>query len=302
VKEGSLTKKFTHQGYRSGTPQERAREFMELILDPEVDFLMSTIGGCNSSSMIPYLDFQAIRVHPKVITGYSDVTSLHMAILTQSKVSTFYGPALVPSFGEWPVAFPETLDSFLEATTFHENPVRTLSPFPKWSDQLRDSYTEEWRSDERVYYENQGWNVLNEGKASEPLIIANLNTLLALAGTPYFPRFNGEILLLEEMDSPLSTEERSLCQLKLIGVFDNISGLIISKPERFDNEGADFGLEDLILEILGKRAYPIITQFDCGHTYPMYTLAQMTQLSIDSKDKQVCIKITENMSAKKHLK
>jgi muramoyltetrapeptide carboxypeptidase LdcA involved in peptidoglycan recycling len=302
VKEGSLTKKFTHQGYRSGTPQERAKEFMELILDSEVDFLMSTIGGCNSSSMIPYLDFEAIRKHPKVITGYSDVTSLHMAILTQSKVSTFYGPALVPSFGEWPKAFEPTVEKFLEAVKYHENPNRALHPFPRWSNQLRDSFTDDWRTGERVYHDNSGWKVLSEGKAKAPLIIANLNTLLALAGTSYFPKLDGEILLLEEMDSPLSMEERSLCQLKLMGTFNNISGLIISKPEKPDFEGANFSLDQLILEIVGNAEYPIISGFDCGHTYPMYTLAQMTELEVQAMENNLIIKLGTNMVSQKLLK
>jgi hypothetical protein len=102
VVEGELTAAETHQGYRSGSPEERADEFMALILNPEVKALISTIGGENSASMIPYLDFEAIRTHPKVICGYSDVTSLHLAILAHSGLSTFYGPAVVPSFGEWP--------------------------------------------------------------------------------------------------------------------------------------------------------------------------------------------------------
>jgi hypothetical protein len=53
-----------------------------------------------------------------------------------------------------------------------------------------------------------------------------------------------------------------------MGVFDRISGLVISKPENFDSEGADFGLDDLILEILGKRPYPIVSGFDCRQLGP----------------------------------
>jgi muramoyltetrapeptide carboxypeptidase LdcA involved in peptidoglycan recycling len=99
VKIGSLTKSRASQGYRSGTPVQRAQEFMELIQDPGVHGLISTIGGNNSNSLIPYLDFAVIRQNPKVICGYSDVTSLHMAILKYSGLRTFYGPALMPGLG-----------------------------------------------------------------------------------------------------------------------------------------------------------------------------------------------------------
>ncbi|WP_417353668.1 LD-carboxypeptidase, partial [Flavobacterium alkalisoli] len=79
VKLGSLTAKRASQGYRSGTPKERAQEFMELIKDDEVKCLISTIGGMNSNSIIPYLDFDLIREKRKIICGYSDVSSLHLS-------------------------------------------------------------------------------------------------------------------------------------------------------------------------------------------------------------------------------
>lgn len=77
IKLGSLTKARANEGYRSASPQKRAEELMELILDSEVSGVISTIGGYNSSSMIPFLDFKAIRKSRKVFCGYSDVTSLH---------------------------------------------------------------------------------------------------------------------------------------------------------------------------------------------------------------------------------
>lgn len=113
VVEGALTKSRESQGYRSGTPRARAAELMALWLDPGVDALISTIGGMNSSSLIPYLDFAAMRAHPKIFCGDSDVTSLHCAILTLAGVRTFYGPAVIPSFGEWPETLPDSLASFL---------------------------------------------------------------------------------------------------------------------------------------------------------------------------------------------
>src|SRR5690606_6012682 len=57
VKEGRLTATASMEGYRSGPPRERAAELMELILDPEVRAVVATVGGSNSSSLLPYLDF-----------------------------------------------------------------------------------------------------------------------------------------------------------------------------------------------------------------------------------------------------
>jgi muramoyltetrapeptide carboxypeptidase LdcA involved in peptidoglycan recycling len=88
------------------------------------------------------------------------------------------------------------------------------------------------------------------------MIVANLNTLLTLAGTKFFPDVEGSILVIEDMNAPLSQMERSL------------------KPENYDQQGASFDLEGLIAEVVGNRSYPILSNFDCGHSVPMLTLAQ----------------------------
>jgi len=59
---GSLTGKTDY--YRSGSPKERAEELNELLRNPNVDMIMSTIGGTNANSMLPYIDYDAFRQHP----------------------------------------------------------------------------------------------------------------------------------------------------------------------------------------------------------------------------------------------
>ncbi|MCB0421616.1 MAG: LD-carboxypeptidase [Bdellovibrionales bacterium] len=275
VIEGELTQKRASQGYRSGTPKQRAEEFMGLIENPEVQGLMSTIGGSNSSSMIPYLDFKKIRESRKVICGYSDVTSLHLAILKYSRIKTFYGPALMTWFGDYPNGVMESAQFFWEAVTNTSSP-RPLQPFSKWSNHGRDWSNGDWKKIPRNWWDNKGWKVLNSGLIEAPIVVANLNTLMSSAGTPYFPELEGKILLIEEMAAPFSREERSLRQLQLMGVFDKIVGLIFGKPEFPDTEGAPFSLEDLLLEIVGTKSYPIVSQFDCSHTVPMHTIAEET--------------------------
>ncbi|RYZ64966.1 MAG: LD-carboxypeptidase, partial [Proteobacteria bacterium] len=283
VVEGELTKSQKIQGYRSGTPQERADEFMRLIRDPSIHALVSTIGGTNSSSLIPYLDFDEIRANPKIICGYSDVTSLHMAILKHSGLSTFYGPSVMSSFGEWPDVLSDTKSSFLEAVMKHTSGPRKLQPPAQWSNHLRFE-PGQWKSESREFLKNQGWRALNPGEVSGNVVVANLNTLMTAAGTNYFPDLEGKILLIEEMNAPLSEEERDLRHLERLGVFELIKGLIVSKPEIYDQQQAPFDYDDLVLEIVGSaRNYPIITQFDCGHANPMLTIAEMTELEIIAK-------------------
>ena len=258
---------------------------MALIRNPEVHALIATVGGSNSSSLIPYLDFDEIRANPKIICGYSDVTSLHLSILAYSGLSTFYGPAIVPSFGEWPDVLPETKRSFLDAVQNHSSGKRTLTPPNRWSDHLRFE-PGQWKTEPRAFKENKGWKVLNAGETRGQIVVANLNTLLTSAGTDYFPNLEEKILLIEEMNAPLSIEERNLRHLERIGAFDVIAGLIIGKPEIYDQQQAPFDYDDLILEVVGtERKYPIISQFDCGHTNPTLTIAELSEVSLFAERK-----------------
>jgi muramoyltetrapeptide carboxypeptidase len=279
VKLGSLTHRRASEGYRSGSPIERAQELMELFMDPSVKAILTTIGGMNSNSLIPYLDFESIKRNPKIFCGYSDITSLHLAIMRYSHLATYYGPGLMPHWSEFPEAIIESTISFLTAIDSEE---RILKPFKQWSNHSRDWQTDAWKSIPRVWKENAGWKVLNPGKVTAPILACNLNTLMSAAGTDYFPEVKGMILLLEEMDAPLSKEEKSLRQLQLMGVFDKIDGLIIGKPENLKLEGAPFGLDELLMEIVGPRKYPIISGFDCSHTIPMHTIRQHSLISYEA--------------------
>ena len=72
--EGSLTGR--RDFYRSGTIRERAEEFNALVRDPNVRCIMAAIGGNNSNSLLPYLEYEGLCKDPKIIVGYSDVTAL----------------------------------------------------------------------------------------------------------------------------------------------------------------------------------------------------------------------------------
>ena len=118
--------------------------------------------------------------------------------------------------------------------------------------------------------------MLSEGHVEAPVLAVNLNTLASAAGTSYWPDMEGKILLLEDMLAPLSRTERHLRHLQLMGVFEKLCGLIIGKPEFYDQEGAPFGYDDLFKEIIGPRSYPIVSNFDCGHTLPMVSIPQLS--------------------------
>ena len=286
ILEGSLTKNRASQGFRSGTPQERAQEFMDLYLDPKVNALMAVLGGSCSASMIPYLNFEAIKNTPKMIIGFSDVTALHLALLKHASLASVYGPMVIRTFAEWPHVLPYSLSSFLQAASKLGEEQVELSPPTEWSSTKGSWDDSEWNRQQKPFIKNSGWNVARKGSSRAPVIMANLNTLVRAAGTEYFPDLTDKILIIEEMRSTLSDLERNLRHLERIGIFKIISGLIVSKPEYFFDEGAPFSLDDLVLEVVNttNHHFPIITQFDCGHTTPMITIEQMSIMTIVAED------------------
>jgi muramoyltetrapeptide carboxypeptidase len=280
VKVGKLTQRRSSQGYRSGTAQDRAQEFMELIEDPTVDGLISTIGGMNSSSLIPFLDFDKIRNSQKIICGFSDVTSLHLAILKFAGLRTIYGPSVMCWFGDWPHGIQESQEWFLDATMRHMSGNRSIRTPEHWSNHKRRWDNEDWKNIPREWQPNEGWKILSEGTAQAPILALNLNTLTSAAGTSYWPDFKDKILLLEDMEASLSRTERALNQLKFNGVFEEIKGLIIGKPEVYNQEGAPFGYDELFQEVVGSRYYPIISSFDCSHCVPMISIPQLAPVRL----------------------
>ena len=286
IKLGDVTARRGSQGYRSGSPEDRANEFMELVTDPEVNALMSTIGGMNSASLIPFLDFERIREERKIVCGFSDVTSLHAAILKFAGLRTIYGPSVMCWFGDWPHGIEESSNWFMEAAVHHKIGSRKVATPARWSNHKRGWDNGEWKTLAREWKANDGWRTLNAGSVEAPILAFNLNTMMSSAGTTYWPDFAGKILLIEDMEAPLARTERTLRQLKFTGVFDQIVGLIIGKPEFYNQEGAPFDYDDLFREVVGPRSYPIISNFDCSHTVPMISIPQLSPVRLVAQDGQ----------------
>lgn len=286
LKAGSLTGQQDH--WRSGSIVARAAELNALIRDPEVRCIMSVIGGSNSNSLLPYLDYEALKRDPKIIIGYSDVTALLLGIYAKTGLVTFYGPALVASFGELPPLVDETLSGFRQICQAGGAVVPHTLPTPaQWTDERLD-----WENQTRAKQclPNRLISV-GSGKVRGRLIGGNLNTLAGIWGSPYMPAIQqGDILLLEDSLHLAETVERSFAHLKLCGVFDRIGALVLGKHELFNQQGSGKRPLDILLEVVGEPAFPILAEFDCAHTHPMLTLPLgiEAELDLDAQTLTLC--------------
>lgn len=284
IVHGILRGKQDH--YRSGSIRERAEEFNQLLWDERVDILMASIGGNNTNSILPYIDYDFLKRHPKIVIGYSDTTALLLAIYAKTGLTTFYGPALASSFGEFPPFGDLTWDSFRQVVCRKPSlPYRYEMP-SFWTDEFLD-----WASQDRGKEKRPNeWRTIHPGRCQGRLIGGNLNTMEGFFGTEYMPRIQkGDILLLEDSLKDASTIERSFSLLKLAGVFDRVGGIILGKHEIFDDSGTGRKPYEILLEVLGQPKIPILAEFDCCHTHPMLTLPIGCQVELDAGEKRVTL-------------
>lgn len=277
LKEGHLTGK--QQAYRSGTPKQRAEELNELLRDSSVKMVMSMIGGTNSNSILPYIDYEAFRQQPKIVVGYSDVTAILLALYAKTGVPTFYGPALVPSFGEFPPLVDDTYRYFERYFCHTPTIPYTIARSDVWSDEAVN-----WLHYERpkITYVNT-WQAVHDTVVEGRLIGGNNNAMYGCIGTPYFPNIQqGDILLLEDSMKSASTVEKNMAMLKLHGVFDKVGAILLGKYERYDDEGSGKQPLDLLLEQLDDRPIPILANIDCAHTHPMFPLPIGRKVRVDT--------------------
>lgn len=282
VKEGKLTGK--SDGYRSGTIKERAEEFNELLYDSEVKCIISAIGGMNSNSILPYIDYAYFKENPKIIIGYSDVTAILLAIYAKTGISTYYGPAMVASFGEFPPFVDETYKYFedifvkdLQLPFLLNTPKEWTEEYIPWEEQARGKKGES----------NQLLTI-NGGKAVGRLIGGNLNTMQGIWNTEYIPAIEqGDILFVEDSLKDVATIERSFALLKCSGVFDRIGGLILGKHEKFDDLGTGRKPYEILKEVMGEVSFPVLAEFDCCHTHPMLTIPIGATVELNADEKEV---------------
>lgn len=273
--QGSLTG--LSDSYRSGTIQSRAEELNQLIRDPSIRCIMSTIGGSNSNSILPFIDYDALRNDPKIIIGYSDVTALLMGIYSQTGLITFYGPALVASFGEYPPLVDETFKSFIDILGSNSDSYQYTMPL-KWTDIKHD-----WESQDcaKPTFDNC-WQFLGSGLATGRLIGGNLNTMAGIWGSQYMPEVeSGDILLVEDSLKGIESVERSFAHLLACGVFDKVSAIVLGKHELFNDKGTGRTPLDVLVEVLNGKSVPILNGFDSCHTHPMLVTPLGIQASID---------------------
>lgn len=269
-------------GWASAPPEDRVADLHAAFADDEIAVVLCGIGGNHSNQLLPLLDFELIREHPKVFQGYSDITVLHWAFAKHARLGTFYGPALVPELGEFPRVLDHT-DGYLRAAWFGDDPI-VYEPSAVWTDELLDWNTKTDLTRPRELRESEGWLTIREGAAQGPLFGGCLETICwHLKGSDAWSPPDDAIFLLEmseEAPSPAHVDAY-LTDLEQVGLFDTIAALMIARPYGYTTDARE-RLWEVVAHRTEAAGVPVLANVEAGHTDPMITLPFGATAEIDA--------------------
>jgi muramoyltetrapeptide carboxypeptidase LdcA involved in peptidoglycan recycling len=301
---------FTSQGYQVRelfTPDEgiqssitnRLSELRTALTDPSVSAVVCTIGGLSFTELLPALladtDLQAaVRNHPKVVVGYSDITGLHWFLHATTGLRTFYGPCPLPELCEPRASdLEEHETSALAFCTRHlfraitdPAPIGDIARSPTYAPDPAVVFNEpESLARPRLAPTAPGWTWLRRGHAQGRLFGGCLTVMARLAGVRAItPDWKGRIVFFETAagdddvsGNPLGRVRAAVADLIAQGVFDDAAGLVVGRPFGYDSPRARAKYAGVITGLLceGRMAdknFPILFNVDIGHTTPMVTL------------------------------
>jgi muramoyltetrapeptide carboxypeptidase len=246
---------FAREPMVSGSPELRARAFLAALRDPDVRAIIAVRGGYGSVEILPLLDAAEVRASRKIICGYSDITSLLVYSVCQAGLVAFHGPMLDRRLSRGAGGYhPESFTAALQRA----NPMGALRP--------------------------AGLSVIKAGRAAGMLIGGTLTQLAAGLGTPYALRLDGPaILFLEDVNERPYRLRRMLTQLKLAGIFDRVTGVVMGAMAGCDEPGLQAC--DVVASFFAGFDGPVIAGFPSGHgPEPTWTLPFGVRASLETDD------------------
>jgi len=236
------------------SPREKAEQIHAAFAEPGIDMILALRGGYSAMKILPFLDFELIRKHPKIIAGFSDLSALLNPIFERTGQVALHAPMLINL--DTPTAF--TLNSLINA----------VKGYP-----------------EKNLLKGAPCKVYQPGSAAGILKGGNLITLTALIDTDWEIETPGAILFLEDVDEKLHQVDRYLTQWILAGKFKDIKALII---------GDFRGLRSKqVYDILASQMelnFPVVHCPYIGHVANKITLPIGAEVELHTNRKQLLIK------------
>lgn len=220
---------YDREGYLAGDDICRLGDLHSTFRNGGIKAVFCARGGYGTLRLLDKINFDLIQRNPKIILGYSDITTLLLAIYKETGLITFHGPVV----RELPENGGRALKAFLELVSTDKSPTLKLDG-----------------------------TALREGKGSGRLLGGNLSLICHMIGTPFMPSTKGAILFIEDREEPLYRIDRMLTYLRLSGLIENLAGLVAGS---FEDCGGEISINRLLLEAVSGVDIPVVCGLPVGH-------------------------------------
>ena len=209
--------------------QVRAEELMSFYKNKEIKAIFDISGGDIANEVLEYLDYDAIKRNYKPFFGYSDLTTVLNALVSKTNEINYLYQIL----------------NILE------------------SDKIRENFEDTFLKNNQTLFD-VNWKFFQGNSIEGRVIGGNIRCFLKLAGTKYFPEAENKVLFIEGLGTSIEGLVTHLAQLKQIGVFDLISGLLIGTFTKIEKEFSVEELFELVKEYIPEHL-PVAKTSEVGH-------------------------------------
>ena len=214
---------------RGAKAQVRAEELMFFYKNKEIKAIFDISGGDIANEILEYLDYDVIKRNYKPFFGYSDLTTVLNALVSKTNEINYLYQIL----------------NILE------------------SDKIRENFEDTFLKNNQTLFD-VNWKFLQGSRIEGEVIGGNIRCFLKLAGTRYFPEVENKVLFIEGLGTSIEGLVTHLAQLKQIGVFDKISGLLIGTFTKIEKEISVEELFELVKEYIPEHL-PVVKTSEVGH-------------------------------------
>ena len=273
------------KGYLGGTDQQRADDINRFFADDSIDGIICGRGGYGSQRILPLLDYELIRQHPKVFMGYSDITAMLYALYGQAGLVCFHGPMGTSDYNDFTTQYFRDVVMEPPATLTYENPT----PEPVVPTTEEDTPVPEDAPAEPVVVP---LTTLVPGQAEGALIGGNLSLVASLVGTNYDLDMRDKLVFLEDVGEAPYRLDRMFTQLLLapdklpvaagivLGVFNDCEA---------KNEDTSLSLTQVLYDRLGGLGIPVLYGLSFGHIQQNATLPFGIRARLDADQKTLTL-------------
>ena len=214
---------------RGAKAQVRVEELMSFYKNKEIKAIFDISGGDIANEVLDYLDYDVIKRNYKPFFGYSDLTTVLNTLGSQTNEVNYLYQIL----------------NIIE------------------DKEIRTSFENTFMKNEQILFDVK-WKFLQGSSVEGEVIGGNIRCFLKLAGTRYFPEVENKVLFIEGLGTSIEGLVTHLAQLKQIGVFDKISGLLIGTFTKIEKEISVEELFELVQEYI-PFSLAVAKTYEVGH-------------------------------------